>query len=202
MSIESSLESMNLAELERKLIDLKNQQANIIRCRQHNFQGDYLELGRRIEALERELCKVKNLEYVEPVALGIEMGERPVLLSRYGRSFLLNGKSEAKTEVLVFDHVSEIKFGGINDEVLESHEFFGRGLAVVGEYIVKNSSWKNDLVRKNQVHDNFNPDFWSELNHYLIRTKEGEFSCLAESVSLEVYEIGLEDALLLLSKGA
>lgn len=166
--------------------------------RKKRLAGSFEELNLcdiEILNVERSICDLKNEEYAVPIDLGVNVCEPPILVSSYGVALLFIIVDDARTVVLTFDSVEEVFFGGLNDEVFESHELIGRGLDVYGEYLIKNSSLKDNLKEKNKVHDCYDESYWSSLEHYLIRTKDGEFSCLAKSFSLKAYELAVGEVI-------
>ncbi len=185
---------MEVNKLEKRLSALKDEREEL---RQKRLAGSFDELNQydsEILSIERNICDLKKEEYAVPIDLGVNICENPILVSNYGVALLFIIVDNSKTAVLAFESVEEVLFGGLNDEVFESHSMIGRGLDVYGEYIIKNSTLKSELRQKNKVHDCYDEVYWNNLEHYLIRTKDGEFSCLAKSFSLKVYDLAIEEA--------
>lgn len=185
---------MEINKLEQRLLALKGEREELRQKRLADSFDELRQYDIEILSIERNICGLKKEEYAVPIDLGVNICENPILVSNYGVAFLFIIVDTSKTAVLAFESVEELLFGGINDEVFESHNLVGRGLDVYGEYMIKNSTLKSELRQKNQAHDCYDEAYWNNLEHYLIRTKDGEFSCLAKSFSLKVYDLAIEEA--------
>jgi len=140
--------------------------------------------------LERALAAARGEEHAMPYDLGIEWdvgAPLPRLLTN-GRSafvaFYLNEPDPAwdGTSVRIIDAASEepaalglvefvgceaVKMGPPNDEVIEGHPLHGKGLDLYEPHVDVNSRWLNELIEINRVHDQFNPQRWETLDHFL-----------------------------------
>lgn len=73
-------------------------------------------------------------------------------------------------------------FGPPNDEALDGHPLWGRGLVCYGAHSVQNSSLVRRLERMNSVHWLHQPKSFEVLNHYIITFHDSTFECVARSV--------------------
>jgi hypothetical protein len=80
------------------------------------------------------------------------------------------------------------RFGPPNDEALEGHPLYGRGLQMYGAHLVERSSWISELERRNRVHPFHKPEHYAKLKHYLLCFHDETFECIAEGHSIEVVE--------------
>ncbi len=132
--------------------------------------------------LERELCRVREDEFVEPLELELTVGMQWTSVATLdGHAYLVCEMASgiAKTVVFRFDSPVETRMGGLNDEVIEAHSLFGKGLDVCGFFVVRNSRWRDPMQKAMSIHPCFDPSVWSSMEHYLFRDKGGEFACLA-----------------------
>jgi hypothetical protein len=97
--------------------------------------------------------------------------------------------------LVTFVNCASSGLGTPNDEVIEGHPLYGRGIAVGGAYLVSNSRWIEELRRVNSVHSQFDPGHWDKLNHYLLFFKDRTFECVAGTVVAERYEAQVADVL-------
>ncbi len=80
------------------------------------------------------------------------------------------------------------RFGPPNDEALEGHPLYGRGLEMYGAHLVARSSWISELERRNRVHRSHNPELYANWKHYVLCFHDETFECIAEGHSIEVVE--------------
>ena len=84
---------------------------------------------------ERLLCKKKGIMYADIYDFGIKYFSNISIVADFNRTLV-----KIEDDVLIqFNRVVEFKFGGINDEVIESHELGGKGMDICGSFIVQNS---------------------------------------------------------------
>jgi len=83
--------------------------------------------------------------------------------------------------------------GQPNDEAIEGHPLWGRGLHIYGVFRVLNSSLIRSLEKMNSVHPRHNPDQYTSLSHYVFTFHDTCFECVAQSLSAESVEVQ-EDA--------
>lgn len=165
---------MNIKELEIKLSQLTSSKKSLDEERSTlNFEK-WQKLRNEIIEVERTIHKIKGFEFAEPCDFGINSYYKINLIADLNFSIV-----EIDDIKIKFHGVEELKFGGINDEVFETHEFNGKGIDIFGGFVIKNSSWKSKLQKQNSIHDCYDENYWKKLNHYIIRAKDGEFSCIA-----------------------
>lgn len=79
-------------------------------------------------------------------------------------------------------------FGDPNDEVLNGHPLYERGLSFSRVYEVIHSSWIRQLEKINSVHPNYVPNVNSKLRHFIFTFKESTFECLAREFTVRILE--------------
>jgi hypothetical protein len=83
-------------------------------------------------------------------------------------------------------------FGGPNDEVIEGHRLWGKGLELYAAHTVANSQWLAALENINKVHRGYKPARWQALKHFLLFFHDETFECIAEGYTIEVFHDSLE----------
>ena len=177
-------------ELEKALQGVRSEIEQVLGRRRLEELSDMDELdGRRLE-LERALARIRGQEYAEPATV-----EAPVNWGwnwHVSLSFTadarvtcepVNPSDSADSVVFLFRNPEDCRFGGLNDEVFERHPLHGRGLDLLGLFIVRNSIWKAELEEANRAHPAFDEQYWARLSHYILRGKAGEFACIASGAS-------------------
>ena len=82
--------------------------------------------------------------------------------------------------IVEFERCYSHRFGGPNDEVLEGHPLYGRGLDAYRAHEVINSRWLAAEQAINSVHHWYRPEAWTTRKHYLLAFHDECFECLAE----------------------
>ncbi len=182
---------MSLTISEKQLEQKKGERDKLFAERSMTNLERINNLDIEILSLERIVCAQRNQPYAEIFDFGSPVLGEPIVISNYKASVLLSEQGSGQVIAIFFYHVQESRLGGLNDEVFESHELAGCGLDVYGEYTVKNSKWIESLRRANSVHPSYSDAFWDDMSHYLIRTKEGEYACVAKSFKLYCYSQSL-----------
>ena len=75
-------------------------------------------------------------------------------------------------------------FGSPNDEALEGHPLYKRGLESYGVYEVLHSSWIREAERRNRSHVGHNPARFDDFHHYIITFHDNLFECMSESLEI------------------
>ena len=165
-----------MKDLNKILNDLNERMSLLVKQRKGENFEEYLNLSDQVLHAERELCAFKKIEYAIPYDFGISNFFNIYNINGNYNSIIVSIENDIKVNFLA---VEESKFGGINDEVIDSHELSKKGMGICGSYIVCNSNWIEKLREQNRIHNNFDEESWKKLKHYIIRTKDGEFSCIA-----------------------
>jgi hypothetical protein len=147
--------------------------------------------------LERRLASIQGEEYAEPLdRIQVVVGFDWWVHAGFGSETLLacglqRPQGEENSVLFRFGGVVETHFGGINDEVLDAHPLYGKGMDVCGFFIVRNSSWKATVRDAMSRHDAYDARSWDDVTHYLFRDKPGELSCLAKTLEWQVSALSL-----------
>jgi hypothetical protein len=83
--------------------------------------------------------------------------------------------------------------GSPNDETLEGHALYVRGLRHYGAYRVENSSLIRHLARVNTVHPHHDQQHFTRLNHYIFTFHDSTFECVAESLTATIEQRGADE---------
>src|SRR5262245_60100686 len=78
-----------------------------------------------------------------------------------------------------FERYWSYTFGWPNDEAINGHPLYGRGLRPYGAFEVKDSSWVRQLERMNSVHHRHNPERFAALHHYIFTFHDSMLECVA-----------------------
>lgn len=136
-------------------------------------------------ALEREVAAADGLEYADAAPLSMSIGDEWHLVSTSGDTVLICGDVGAPTSSLVcFHHAEEVVWRADNDDLDGSAPH--RGLDVYGLFRIHNSEWKRDLsaaMLERSLH--FDEAWWDGFEHFVVRGKGGELSCLARNYTCQ-----------------
>jgi hypothetical protein len=92
-----------------------------------------------------------------------------------------------------FVGVTSSLFGAPNDEALDGHPLYERGLTFYEFVEVENSPWVSDLERANRVHPSHSPESFTALRHFILPFHDSTFECVARAV--EVLAPDIDDPL-------
>jgi hypothetical protein len=95
--------------------------------------------------------------------------------------------------VVRFNGVASALFGAPNDEALQGHPLFGRGLQFYEFAEVENSPWIAELERANRVHPGHSAERYARLRHFIFPFHDSTFECVA--LAVELVQPHSEDAL-------
>ena len=136
-------------------------------------------------------------EHVVPLDLGVEWqpnGPNAVLIaSDYGPAVLALephfADADQRQVVLRWEPPRLTLSSPPNDEAITGHRLYSHGLSRVmwaGEVI--GSALIQAMETQNRVHPRHDPARYAALSHHIVRTKEGVFEVVAESVTVERIE--------------
>jgi hypothetical protein len=92
------------------------------------------------------------------------------------------------------------QFGGPNDEVMNGHPLYGKGLSPYGAHRVANSRWLAEQQRINSVHWQYDPSSWLGTYHYVLLFHDSLFECLANGHRIERLRMSFGEAVELASR--
>jgi hypothetical protein len=98
-----------------------------------------------------------------------------------------------RVATVVFTGVRGVFFGAPNDEALDNHPLYERGLGFYGAFRVEDSSWAAALERL-AIKKGARPISRSPLTHYIVTMHDSTFECIAQSHTTRVERIALRDA--------
>ena len=90
---------------------------------------------------------------------------------------------------ITFRSVFAIFLGAPNEEAIERHRLWGRGLKLWTFMEAPNSDWIADLERRNRVHSRHNAEHYRELRHVICVFQDETLECPAHEFHYEL-EIG------------
>jgi len=88
--------------------------------------------------------------------------------------------------LLTFSAVTAHHFGWPNEDVLNAHPLYARGLSHYGIFEVKHSSWIREIQTGNSVHPHHRSDWLADRRHFIITFHDSTFECIAQSYTFEV----------------
>lgn len=108
-----------------------------------------------------------------------------------GLAYYLGGGSyddPEKSAVVSFKGACSHMFGMPNDEALDGHPLYSRGLRSHAAFEVISSPWVRQLERINSVHDGHDPRWFDDDRHFVVTLKENMFECVAEGYEVREFE--------------
>jgi hypothetical protein len=108
----------------------------------------------------------------------------PLLLAEDGElilAYLVESEAD-EAAVIEFESVSAHYFGPPNDEALNGHPLYHKGLRFYGVYEVQNSSWIRALERMNRVHPKHLPRIFSRYRHFIFTFHDTTLECVANGI--------------------
>jgi hypothetical protein len=155
----------------------------------------------RLLDLERRLARLRDEEHVD-------VGPHPELpFKAYGEVHVVH--IGASIQVAVEERTTDadrppillLTFGpqhGLRVEhfdftFLEQHPLYGRGLGLVGLFVVRKSAWKRQVGDTYASEPAYVPKNWAQVEHFLLRWKDGTIECLAAEVTVERVEISMQE---------
>jgi hypothetical protein len=106
---------------------------------------------------------------------------------------------DAGTAIIELVRCSTTKFGYPNDEALEGHPLYRKGLRSYSLFEVVNSNWIAEQERQNRVNFPDRTDMrWKR--HFIFTFHDSTFECLAADIRLEVSSEPFDQILQRLSK--
>lgn len=195
-------ESSQIEELKRKIIDIDLEVNNLWRTgkRDPEESRKYQDLVQSRLVLERELAEARGESYAVPFKYNdldrkiFSESIRPLVLDLGTYVFVLYARNPPfddpikQIAVLRFSHCHGLKTGSPNDETIEGHSLFGRGIDVGESYIVHKSAWLEEIKNINKAHSLYNDEYWSNARHFLIFFKEITVECLAKDLRSEIVD--------------
>lgn len=200
-------------------MDIRRLEEELVRARERADEalGGHLEesiaaMNAQAEA-ERALARARGEEHAIPVDLGVVWSGGapcPHVLAGY-RTFVAFYLQEddpnwdgsyvtivdpasdepASLGLLEFEGCGAIKMGPPNDEVLDGHPLYGRGLEHYGAYEVVNSQWKAELERINSVHHMYDPHTPDRSRHFLLVFHDETIDVIADAFKLEAFTMSM-----------
>lgn len=104
-------------------------------------------------------------------------------------------REEVPILVLELGGCRELRVGGPNDEALQGHPLWGRGLVVYAAHEVHNSEWIASAIRVNSVHPYHSDAAFAGLHHYLFAFHDDMVEALAHSLEVTVRQGTLSSVL-------
>ncbi len=197
---------MNIERHERELFEARRRYEDAVR-EQRQRGGDrheLLQLHDEVLHAERALAAAKGEPYavpwpwpedwtfsIEPSPLVLGDGLNALVLYEA----LGTEPVPRRIAILTFEDCESMKLGAPNDEVIEGHPLFGKGIDVGGAYMVENSPWLGELEAMNRNHPQYDPAVWRALRHYLLFFKDYAFECVARQVSSQIVEGSMREVL-------
>jgi hypothetical protein len=89
---------------------------------------------------------------------------------------------EAPLGLVEFTGVHTVLFGGPNDEALNGHHLYGKGLQPYAIHEVRDSSWISEAEHVNSVHPYHQGGWHAWLRHFVITFHDETLECLARDI--------------------
>ena len=95
--------------------------------------------------------------------------------------------------IVRFHRYCAVMYGPPNDEALNGHPLYARGLQFYDPQEVEDSSWIRELERMNRVHSRHDPKFFAKYRHFIFAFHDATFECIAEGLEFELRDGSLEE---------
>ena len=108
----------------------------------------------------------------------------PLLLAEDGElilAYLVESEAD-EVAVVEFESVRAHYFGPPNDEALNGHPLYQKGLRFYRVYEVQNSSWIRALERMNRVHPKHQSGMFSRYRHFIFTFHDTTLECVANGI--------------------
>jgi hypothetical protein len=86
-------------------------------------------------------------------------------------------------------------FGPPNDEAIQGHPLYERGVTPYGAFVIENSSWIRRLERMNSAHVRHKPERFLARNHYVLSFHDTTFECVADGYTVEAHDSSVREIL-------
>jgi hypothetical protein len=86
-------------------------------------------------------------------------------------------------------------FGPPNDEALNGHPLYARGLQSHGTFRIEHSSWIRQMEHMNRAHPNHDPRMFERWSHFIFTFHDSTLECLADGYSIMLRVGSLASAL-------
>jgi hypothetical protein len=123
-------------------------------------------------------CEVQSLQNV-PMPDSIDSCEAQLSDGRAVVRYTVSPQSGGGEAEVKFSSVRAFYLGSPNDEALNGHRLWGRGLSFYSFQEVIHSDWITELERRNEVHSRHSKKLFEGLRHFVITFKEQTLECVA-----------------------
>jgi len=143
--------------------------------------------------------RLESLQSLPPCSPSVPL---PIVFSDEQRTliaYFVHGGEEFA--IVEFPCLDTCMLGGANEEALNGHPLFARGLRSYGAFEVRNSSWIRRLERMNAAHPQHDrAEFLSWRRHFILTFHDSMFECIARDVRMvELLRGSRRDAVLRLA---
>jgi hypothetical protein len=90
--------------------------------------------------------------------------------------------------IIEFRFCKALMFGPPNDEAIDGHPLYDRGLASYSAFRVVNSSWLRKLERMNRVHERHDTKLFEKYKHFIFTFHDSVVECIAEGYEASTVE--------------
>jgi hypothetical protein len=158
----------------------------------HTTLKESLAASEKVREAERALAAFLNDQYAVRLDLGFHPDSGvsvPLLLQTDGSAILtfsaktnhIEGSfGKEGTAIVEFDSCYWSTFGYPNDEAMDGHPLWGRGLSNYGIFDVHNSRWSRRMTEQNRVAFPDTKD--SNTRHLIFTFHDSTFECLCEGI--------------------
>ena len=213
---------MGALAIEMKLRAAQERLKKVTAALARKHKGGELEAYRHARAevleLERELAATRGEEYAVTIDFPVKWdtgATLPHVLANDYRCFvtfyvavvdpdwdgtyatMVNPADEIAQHLAVveFKFPASMGFGSPNDEGLDGHPLYGKGLEPYEAQIVENSRRIAELKAISKAHGSYHPERWDELKHYVLWFHDKTFECIARGYQVDVYHESMSSLL-------
>jgi hypothetical protein len=157
--------------------------------------------ARRLE-LERRLARQRDEEHVDvgplPELPFVPNGE--VHIVHIGASVIVaveeHGSGVAERAPILLIELGRqhgLRVDHLDFTFHEQHRLYGKGLGLTGLFVVRKSAWKQEVGDTLASEPAYVPKNWADVEHFLLRWKDGTIECLAAGVRVARGELSMRE---------
>jgi len=93
--------------------------------------------------------------------------------------------------IVEFLHTQAYKFGIVNDEALNGHPLYNKGLVYYKPHEIENSSWLEEIKTIHKVHPRSSEDHWKDQRHFILVFQDSILEIIARDYKIETVKSSL-----------
>jgi hypothetical protein len=122
----------------------------------------------------------------------------PHIISNSNKAVLIYYIAGDKEQIALIEFIQCYghKMNHINDEVLNGHRLWKKGLQFYSGHIIEHSTWISDEMKVHSVHPRHIAKNWEDRKHYLLTFKDEIYEFIATDYQFTIYTKSIDFVLL------